>query len=474
MKVSRRDFLKISAGAGAAATFMNREVLHQAMAIVLQNQATTNLAWVQGQSCNGCTISALQWVDKYDVDSTYYTNLISFLQNGESTDIEFHPMLMPQAGAYWSDDGVDYNPYSGITFGSNSPTNDETYVGNVMDYLLDVVNNNGTSETTYCVVEGPIPYEKWGDNEEQGFCVSGLKNLGGKYQEGQMWTINEIIKKVHDSDIEVFIAFGNCAAFGGVPGGSPNPTGAKGLQHFLEDCASDGGQFGPSLSTPMKQVINLPGCPAHPEHLIMVYAALLQGGMNNIHLDRWNRPVNVTLDGNQWIKLFGTTVHDMCDRKDSFEKGWFATSWSQAIDPVVGTSPEEYYCLLRLGCRGPDTFSNCSDKGTHSFGLAGSSGWNPGGVGIWNNDRDNTVSEDNPGSWCVAAGAPCNGCTTTTFPDNVLGNGFFKESKHSEMLAAGKLPGSASGATPEYEGKGVACYTCHAVSMPRKSKEWIK
>ncbi|MFO7966139.1 MAG: hypothetical protein R6U44_00875, partial [Archaeoglobaceae archaeon] len=60
-----------------------------------------------------------------------------------------------------------------------------------------------------------------------------------------------------------------------------------------------------------------------------------------------------------------------------------------------------------------------------------------------------------------------------TFPDNVLGRGFFIESKHSEWLSAGKIPGDASGATPDYEGSGVACYTCHAVSMPRKNKEWI-
>lgn len=466
MKVSRRDFLKISAGTGAAVTLLNRDVLQQAMAIVLQNTYDNHFLWLQAQSCNGCTMSALQWVDEYN-NSTYYTNLISFLQ-GENTDLEYHPMLMPQSGAFWSDDGVDYNAYD---IDTSNPI-DENYVDDVIDYLTTVAGDNSSGVRNFCIVEGAIPYEKWGDNEGQGYCVSGLKNLGSAYRDDKMWTVNEVIKDLHDSNVEVFIAFGSCAAFGGVPGGSPNPTGAKGLQHFLEDCAAEGGQFGPSLSTSLKQVINIPGCPAHPEHLIMVYAALIQGGMSYIHLDRWNRPFNVTLDGNNWVKLFGTTVHDMCDRKNSFENGWYATSWSQAMEKVGTTG--EYYCLLRLGCRGPDTFNNCSDKGTYSVGLAGSGGWNPDGLGIWNNDRDNTNSNDNQGSWCVAAGSPCNGCTTTTFPDNVLGYGFFQECKHSEFLSAGKIPGDASGATPEYEGKGVACYTCHAAVMPRKSKEWIK
>ncbi|MFO7966489.1 MAG: hypothetical protein R6U44_02700, partial [Archaeoglobaceae archaeon] len=347
---------------------------------------------------------------------------------------------------------------------------DLTYV-DAMEYLKTVVND--TSETTFVIVEGSIPYEKWGDNEHQGFCEVGMKDQGGgTYKEGHMWNFADIVRYCHDAPgVAAFIAYGNCGAFGGIPGGNPNPTGAKGLQHFLEDAASSA-QFGP-LEENLKPVINITDCPAHPEHLVYTYAAILwgletgSGPLDFVRLDQWNRPTQVYIEDVGWVTLFAEQVHNDCERIAAFETGDFATSFTEAIN-----NPSK--CLLRLGCRGVAAHTNCSNKRGGTKGPA-ASGWNPDGVGIWNNDMDNPVSgEGNPGSWCVAQGSPCYGCADVNFPDNVFGSGFFRETSHSEMLAAGKIPGDASGATPEYEGKGVACYTCHAVSMPRSNKEWIE
>ncbi len=475
MKVSRRDFLKISAGAGAAATFMSTDVLQKAMAVITQNNNDLNLVWIHGQACTGCTISALSWVGDVSAGGAglgagYTTNLLQVL-SATSTDLEFHPTLMPQAGAYYTNDGETYEPYAGLV-ADNSGDEDQIYV-DAIEYLKDVVDN--TSQETFVIVEGAIPYEKWGDNEEPGFCEVGMENVGGTYKEGHMWEFADIVRYCHDADgVTAFIAYGNCGAFGGIPGGNPNPTGAKGLQHFIEDAASVG-QFGYSIegygSTNHKPVINLTDCPAHPEHLVLTYAAILQslagpgGYFDYIRFDQWNRPAEITLDGSSWYNIYGKPTHDECERIAAFDTGDFATSFADAIE-----YPNK--CLLRLGCRGVIAHTNCSYKGGFTEGPA-PNGWNPAGVGNWNKDRDNEFGTANPGSWCVAQGSPCYGCADVSFPDNVFGSGFFRECTHSEMLAGGKIPGEASGATPDYEGKGLVCYTCHATSMPRNNKEWI-
>ena len=72
--------------------------------------------------------------------------------------------------------------------------------------------------------------------------------------------------------------------------------------------------------------------------------------------------------------IFDQTIHDNCERRGHFENGEFVYQFG---------SEEEAkgYCLYPLGCRGPQTKSNC-------------------GVTMWNNRR----------SWCVQAGSPCIGC----------------------------------------------------------------
>ncbi len=457
MKVSRRDFLKISAGAGAAATFMSTDVLKQAMAVITQNNNNLNLVWIHGQACTGCTISALSWVGDTGLGTGYTTNLLQVL-GATGTDLEFHPTLMPQAGAYFTNDGENYEPYAGLDLSGGSNPEDQIYV-DAIEYLKDVVDDG--SQTTYVIVEGAIPYETWGDNEEQGFCEVGMEDLGdGTYKEGHMWLISEIVRYCEEaSGVAAFIGFGNCGAFGGIPGGNPNPTGAKGLKHYLDDVYGVGNH---------KPVVNLTDCPAHPEHLVLTYAAILQdgGGLGYIHFDQWNRPAEITLDGTSWYNIYGKPTHDECERIAAFDTGDFATSFADAIE-----NPNK--CLLRLGCRGVIAHTNCSYKANYTEGPA-PNGWNPAGVGNWNKDRDNEFGTANPGSWCVAQGSPCYGCADVSFPDNVFGSGFFREPSHSEKLAAGDFPGEASGATPEYEGKGLVCYTCHATSMPRSNKEWIE
>lgn len=112
--------------------------------------------------------------------------------------------------------------------------------------------------------------------------------------------------------------------------------------------------------------INLPGCPAHPDWIVGTIAQLLAG--NSLDLDRSRRP-----------KMFyGSKIHTSCPMRGA----------AKAARPGVEG------CQGSVGCRGPETYSDCGQRL-----------WNGGG------------SLNGGGSWCVGVNAPCNGCTAVSFPD---------------------------------------------------------
>ena len=148
------------------------------------------------------------------------------------------------------------------------------------------------------------------------------------------------------------VALGSCAVNGGWMGAHPNSAGALGVQQYLKKCGID------------VPVINVPGCPANPEWLVSVLVDVILMGGKQLKLTSDNKPQGI----------FGQTIHDNCERRGHFENGEFVYKFG---------SEEEAkgYCLYPLGCRGPQTKSNC-------------------GITMWNNRR----------SWCVQAGSPCIGC----------------------------------------------------------------
>jgi hydrogenase small subunit len=148
------------------------------------------------------------------------------------------------------------------------------------------------------------------------------------------------------------VAVGTCAAFGGisgsVPAGGVNPTGAKGVSAVL------GGTT----------VVNVSGCPPHPDWIVLTIASLLRGAVPA--RDASGRP----------RACYPDTVHEQCP----YERG-----------------EAEDYCLEDYGCKGPVTYSNCPVLK-----------WNsptPGAKGV---------------NWCMGAGSPCQGCTQPNFPDGML------------------------------------------------------
>ncbi|WP_417751079.1 hydrogenase small subunit [Senegalimassilia faecalis] len=150
------------------------------------------------------------------------------------------------------------------------------------------------------------------------------------------------------------VALGSCAVNGGWMGAKPNVTNAMGVEQYLKKAG---------INVP---VVNIPGCPANPEWLtsVLVDVVLMKLKPADLDLNSEGKPAGI----------FNQTIHDNCERRGHFENGEFVYEFGSEEE-------KKGYCLYPLGCRGPQTKSNC-------------------GVVMWNDRR----------SWCVQAGAPCIGC----------------------------------------------------------------
>ncbi len=168
----------------------------------------------------------------------------------------------------------------------------------------------------------------------------------GKYcyvwdEGGQPVTMASAVKSLA-ANAKYVVAVGACASFGGIPR-TYSGTGAQGVGAFLGS----------------NKVINLPGCPSHPDWIVGSLVKLIAG-------------TPPTLDGNNRPKLYyPQPVHSTCPRRGTDEVESFGR---------VG-------CLKELGCRGPETFADCVSR-------------------KWNNGQ----------SWCVNVNGPCWGCTESFYP----------------------------------------------------------
>lgn len=152
------------------------------------------------------------------------------------------------------------------------------------------------------------------------------------------------------------VAVGACATHGGIPGAKGNVTNARGVNKVVLD----------------KPVINLPGCPPHPDLMLLSLSYVIITGTVP-PLDSFGRPK----------AFYNRVIHDECARRGFYDKGEFAASFAEA-----DFSNEK--CLWKLGCKGPVTLSDCAYRK-----------WN-NGVNV-----------------CMNAGAPCIGCYHEAFPDAV-------------------------------------------------------
>jgi hydrogenase small subunit len=124
------------------------------------------------------------------------------------------------------------------------------------------------------------------------------------------------------------IAIGSCASWGGVPSSDPNPTGATPIHKILD-----------SRRIP---IVNIPGCP--PNGYNFLSTVLYYVTFKKLPaLDDQLRPKFA----------YGRLIHENCERRPHFDAGRFAEQFGDEGHRLG-------YCLYKLGCKGPETFNNCS------------------------------------------------------------------------------------------------------------------
>ncbi len=188
------------------------------------------------------------------------------------------------------------------------------------------------------VVEGAIPTKDDGI-----YC-----QIAGK-------TAMDILAEVAPK-ASAIIAIGTCATYGGVQAASPNPTGAVGVWDLVKG----------------KDIVNIPGCPPNPVSFLGTILHYLT--FNRLpQLDKLGRP----------LFAYGRRIHDHCERRAHFDEGRFVEQFGDEGHKLG-------YCLYKVGCKGPETFSNCP-----------------------------AVRFNNVGVWPVSVGHGCIGCTEPDFWDTM-------------------------------------------------------
>lgn len=158
------------------------------------------------------------------------------------------------------------------------------------------------------------------------------------------------------ANAKLVISSGTCSSYGGIPASNQNVTGAIPVEQYMEER---------KISTP--SLIKTPGCPVNPDRLMGTVAFILGTGK----LPK--------LEKGKPSRYYGELIHDHCGRFKTYTKDSFVNDYSD----------EKKDCLLKKGCRGPITYSDCPARR-----------WN-GKVNV-----------------CIDSNTPCIGCINENFPFN--------------------------------------------------------
>lgn len=294
MELTRREFLKLCSASAVGMGISQLVVPEVVEALEKAAAGKPPVIWIQGASCAGCSISLL---------NTAHPSIAEVLLRVIS--LEYHPNVMASSGE--------------LAFS-----------------YLDIIADKAKGEF-FLVVEGAVP-----TNDNGVYCTMGEKD-------GKEVTFLETVQTL-GAKAKAILAVGDCAAFGGIPAGKPNPTGCKPVSEVVTGVP----------------IINIPGCPSHPDWIVGTVVHVLLFGLPA--LDDKARPKI----------FFAETIHQNCPNFSYFNEGKFATKLG------------EKGCLLQLGCKGPMSNSDCPLR-------------------KWNNGAN----------WCIGAGAPCIGCSSAGFIDGM-------------------------------------------------------
>jgi len=288
--VTRRDFLSFCAS--TAALMGLPAALAPRIAAALDQARRPSVIWLPFQECTGCTESITR-AHGATIESLIF----------EAISLDYQHTLQAAAGA------------------AAERAREQAMKDNWGKYLL--------------IVDGSIP------TADAGFStIAGHDNLS-------------MLKEAAEGAAAI-VALGSCAAFGGIPGAAPNPTGAVPVSAVVKD----------------KPIINVSGCPPIPVVITGVLVQYLTFGRIP-ELDSLGRP----------RAFYGQTIHDRCYRRPFYERGQFAEGFDDE-------GARAGWCLYKLGCKGPTTYNACA-----------------------------TVKWNNGTSFPIEAGHGCIGCSEPGFWD---------------------------------------------------------
>jgi hydrogenase small subunit len=292
MELTRREFMKLCSASAVGMGLSQMAVPKLVHAMEEAAAKKPPVIWLQGANCTGCVVSLLNTA--HPTIAEVLTKIIS---------LEYQSNVMAASGE--------------LAFS-----------------YLDAVAEKTKGEF-FLLMEGAIPTK---DNGV--YCTIGEEN-------GKEVSVLEMVNRIGPK-AKAIVAVGDCASFGGIPAGKPNPTGCKPISQIVSGVP----------------IINIQGCPPHPDWILGTLVHVLLFGIPE--LDKLGRP-----------KLFfGESLHQNCPNYSYFSEGKLAKKFG---DPG---------CLINLGCKGPMASSDCPLRK-----------WNSGV------------------NWCIGAGSICIGCCSEDFPD---------------------------------------------------------
>lgn len=267
-----------------------------------------NLIWLQAAGCGGCTMSLLCAEDP-DVFS---------LLEGAGIRVLWHPALSVETGAE-------------------------------VAALLEAVERGEVALDILCV-EGSILRGPGGSGRFQMLAGTGRSMMD--------WAESLAARARH------VVAVGTCATYGGVTSAGGNPSDAVGMQY-------EGAHKGGLLPAGFRAagglpVVNVAGCPTHPDWVTETLMMLAAGVLDEAALDGLGRP-----------RFYAEhLVHHACPKNEFYE---YKASARQLSDQG---------CLMEnLGCIGTQAVGDCNIRP-----------WNGGGS-------------------CTRGGYPCISCTAPEFEE---------------------------------------------------------
>lgn len=255
-----------------------------------------NLLWLQSGGCGGCSMSLL---------NAESPDLITMLETA-GINLLWHPSLSEQSGTEF------------------------------IQLLNDI--QSGKQALDLLCIEGSMMTGPQGTGR---FHI-----LGGTGKPMIEWV------QALSEQSRYTLAVGSCAAYGGITAAGSNHTDATGLQF---DGELPGGLLGEEyLSSDGHRVINIAGCPVHPDWVTETLLSIGLGEHSEDNLDLFGRP-----------RMYADQlVHHGCNRNEYYEY------------KASATAPGERGCMMEnMGCLGTQAHADCNIRSWNGHGSCTTGGY---------------------------------------------------------------------------------------------------